>query len=227
MNAKILIADDEKDILDLLNEFMKKQGHDVSLADNVGRAIELLANGPYDIILTDKNMPGVDGDTEGGMTLLRYTRQHAPGTEVIMMTGFATVETAVEAMKLGAFDYIMKPISLVDLKQKIERVLEYRGFLNSEETLRTYRTLHQQMLAVLENRSDLPEAQLNKILRQLGARIDHLFGLQRQYETIIDNQTQSLENIEKIASSLLEAFPKDSPYGNALTQIINESKRRI
>ena len=128
MSARILVADDEESILDLLSRFLEKQGYQVDVANSVDTALALLRENRYDVVLTDKNMPDLSGRTEGGMEIVRFVREQMPESEVIMITGYATIETAVEAMKLGAFDYIMKPIPLNELKEKIERILEYRRY---------------------------------------------------------------------------------------------------
>ena len=227
MRAKILVADDERDILDMLFEFLAGLGYRVDLAQSVDDALALINANEYDVFLTDKNMPDRNGNREGGMTLLRYAREHAPSTEVIMITGYATVGTAVEAMKLGAFDYIMKPVPLNDLKDKIERVLQYRHFIDSERTLGTYKKLHHQVLELLINREDLPDARLQSLLRSLGGKIDHLFGVQKGYETIIDAQANALEKIKGYAALLADAFPEDSPYAQLVEKIREESEKRI
>lgn len=227
MDVRILVADDEESILDLLSRFLEKIGYQADIAKDVASAIRLMQTHRYDVILTDKNMPDLDGRMEGGMTLVKYAKEHMPSAEVIMITGYATIETAVEAMRMGAFDYIMKPIPLNELKTKIERILDYRRFINSGDTLQIYRALHNQALTLIENRDDLPEEQLGKMLRTLGGKIDHLFGLQKEYETIIQTQAEALERIETVAQHLKEAMPADSPYVAALEQIEEESRKRI
>jgi DNA-binding response OmpR family regulator len=227
MDVRILVADDEESILDLLARFMAKLGYQADLAKDVSSAIALMQKNTYDVILTDKNMPDIDGRMEGGMTLVKHVKEHMPATEVIMITGYATIETAVEAMRMGAFDYIMKPIPLNDLKEKIERILDYRRFINSGDTLQIYRMLHNQALALLENRDDLTDAQLEKMLRTLGRKIDNLFGLQKEYESIIQSQAEALENIETFAKHLKEALPEGSPYHEMILKIEAESHKRI
>ncbi len=227
MKVAILIADDDKQIRDLLSEFLKNHGYQVDAAKGVRSAIRLMGSNDYDIILTDKNMPDEEGHMEGGMTVLRYAKEHKPLTEVIMITGQATVETAIEAIKLGAFDYIMKPISLDELKEKIDRVMEYRRFIRSEDTLQTYRALHNQVLNSLANKDNLPEDGLQQMLRSLGAKIDHVFGLQGDYETIIEMQAEALVKIEDYAEHLKEAIPCESPCYPVVEKISEESKKRI
>jgi len=227
MEARILIADDEKNILDTLSDFMKDIGYHVDLAGSVDSALALMQTNEYDILLTDKNMPDTGDNKEGGMRLLKHAKEHNPLTEVIMITGYATVESAVEAMKLGAFDYVMKPIPLNELKEKIDRVLEYKRFLSSEKTLQMYKALHNQLLDLLVNRDDIPEDKLQQILRTLGTKIDHLFGMQKGYEGIIETQAEALEKIEGYADHLKEAIPGESPYYALIEKILEESKRRI
>ena len=190
-------------------------------------ALTLMQTNEYDILLTDKNMPDTGDKKEGGMRLLKHAKKHSPLTEVIMITGYATVESAVEAMKLGAFDYVMKPIPLDELKEKIDRVLEYKRFLSSENTLQMYKTFHNQLLDLLVNKDDIPEDKLKRILRTLGKKIDHLFGTQKGYEEIIETQSEALEKIERYADHLKEAIPGESPYYSLIEKILEESKRRL
>ena len=84
MDVRILVADDEESILDLLSRFMDKLGFHADLARDVASAFELMQKNDYDIILTDKNMPDIDGRMEGGMTLVKYAKEHMPAAEVIM-----------------------------------------------------------------------------------------------------------------------------------------------
>ena len=144
-----------------------------------------------------------------------------------MITGYATIDSAVEAMRLGAFDYIMKPIPLEELKAKIDRVLEYKRFVDSESTLQLYRTLHAQVIALLSARNELPEDELRRRLRSLGAKIDHVFGLQKEYETIVQTQSEALERIEGYIEYLKEAIEPGSPYFAVVEKIREESKKRI
>jgi len=227
MDVRILVADDDEYIRNLLAEFMEKAGYQTDLAESVNSALSFIQRNDYDIILMDKNMPDAEGNLEGGMSLLKYAKEHMPSTEAIMITGHATTETAIQAMKLGAFDYIMKPFALSELEEKIKRVLEYRGFVNSGDTIKMYRTFHNQLLKVLENRDDLPEDQLRQMLRVLGARIDNVFGMRKYYETIIQSQSEALEKIDGYIELLKGAFPKQSRYNTVVEKIWEESKKRI
>src|SRR5512142_1966863 len=99
--AKLLIVDDERVALRNLEHVMKKEGYDVVGTQSGPNALKLLEEQPFDIVLTDLRMEKVDG-----MEILRRCRELHPDTEVIMITGFATLESGVDAMKHGAFYYI-------------------------------------------------------------------------------------------------------------------------
>ena len=119
MAGKILLVDDDHDVRRMLHDFLEAEGHSIDTAQGVSAAMELMESNDYDIMLIDKNMHGLDGNREGGLDLLRHVRLQSFSSEVIMTTGYRTVETAIEALKLGAFDYIPKPFSLEYLRLKI------------------------------------------------------------------------------------------------------------
>ena len=227
MDVHILVADDDENIREMLTSFLEKFDYRVDTAANADEAVVKMQSRAYDIILTDKNMPDDTGDVEAGMQVLKYAKEHQPGAEVIMITGYATIETAIEAMKIGAFDYIMKPVPLEELKEKIDRILGYRRFMNAENNVQIYKVLHQQVLELLRNQEALPEDQVQKMLKQIGGRIDQVFGLQREYESIIQGQADALEAIEHYTDMLADAFPVESPYVAVLERIRTESRKRL
>jgi len=125
--ARILIADDDPTILSLLNKILKAKGYDVQLAENGSVAQKLLQAETYDLLISDIKMEPVDG-----MQLLKNTRQMRPHIGVIMLTAYATVSTAVEAMKEGAFDYIPKPFKIDELLATVKRALDYQHSLSEQ-----------------------------------------------------------------------------------------------
>lgn len=117
---RILVVDDETDIRILLQEILEDEGYSVQVAKDGNSARTLLDNGPVDLILLDIWMPDVDG-----ITLLKEWAENGPlPTPVIMMSGHGTVETAVEATRLGAYDFIEKPLSLAKLLLTVEHALQ-------------------------------------------------------------------------------------------------------
>jgi len=224
---RILVVDDEVEILEILELFLDGLGHRVDLASTCPNALALMQKNDYGLIVLDKNMPDHTGNPEGGMMLLQKAKKISDLSEVIMMTGYASIESAVEAMKLGAFDYLIKPFELTNLEEKIERVAEYKSFLNSKGTLQVFKTLNSQVLSLLENRNDLSEVQLNKLLQKLGNRIDQVFGTQKEYENVIKIQAEALEKIEYHTEFLKNALTKESPYYSLIDKILAETKKRI
>ncbi|MDQ1558011.1 MAG: two-component system, NtrC family, response regulator PilR [Pyrinomonadaceae bacterium] len=119
--ANILIVDDEQGMRQLLSLVFGRAGHQVRAAENGRRAVEMLREAAADLIVSDVRMPDM-----GGIELLRAARELSPDIAVVMMTAFATVETAREAFKLGADDFIQKPFDVDELKLIVEKALELR-----------------------------------------------------------------------------------------------------
>lgn len=119
--AKILIADDRSGARLILNKVFTEKGHQVKEAPDGKAALGLLQESYFDLVLTDLRMPGIDG-----MALLQKAKEIDPTLPVIMITAYGTVDFAVEAMKKGAADFIVKPFNLQELEIKIEKVLEKR-----------------------------------------------------------------------------------------------------
>ncbi|MDQ1524815.1 MAG: two-component system, NtrC family, response regulator PilR [Pyrinomonadaceae bacterium] len=119
--ANILIVDDEQGMRQLLSLVFGRAGHQVRAAENGRRAVEMLREAAADLIVSDVRMPDM-----GGIELLRAARELSPDVAVVMMTAFATVETAREAFKLGADDFIQKPFDVDELKLIVEKALELR-----------------------------------------------------------------------------------------------------
>lgn len=119
--AKILIVDDQRNMRASLGLMLKGASHEVIEAESGERACETIDGESFDLVLTDLKMQKTDG-----LDVLRHVRENAPLTEVILMTGYGTVETAVAAMRMGAFDYLQKPFTEAQLMEKVEQALERR-----------------------------------------------------------------------------------------------------
>lgn len=129
--AKILLVDDDPIILDSLGEFLLLEGYSVSSAGDFHQAMDLLGTGQFELMITDINMPGVNG-----MELLTLARQKYPQTVVIMITGYGTIESAVEAIKVGAYDYLTKPIIDDEIRITVERALQQQSLIRENQLLR-------------------------------------------------------------------------------------------
>ena len=227
MNVKVLTIDDQTNVLKMLTVSLTQFGHHVNTAETYDAAMEKLTENEYDIILADKNFPGRDGELEGGMALLKYVKTQFPETEVIMMTGFATIDTAIEAMKLGAFDYVRKPFSIHEINEKIERVMVYKSFINPPNAIKTYKNLHNNILGLIGDKENLPGEEVHKLINTLDTKIDMLFKAQKERERIIINQKEALGKISFLAGQIIDELEgQDVAYG-LVKQIYEESKKRI
>ncbi|MCA9629049.1 MAG: sigma-54-dependent Fis family transcriptional regulator [Myxococcales bacterium] len=119
--GKILVVDDQRNMRTTLAMMLRGGGHDVDEAEDGEKACDMGASGAYDVVLTDLRMGEKDG-----IDVLRHIKQEQPITEVIVMTAYGTIESAVEAMRLGAFDYIQKPFTEQELIVKVQKALESR-----------------------------------------------------------------------------------------------------
>jgi two-component system response regulator HydG len=120
--ARILVVDDQRNMRTTLGLMLRQEGYEVGEAGSGEDACAMVAADAWDLVLTDLKLGGQDG-----IDVLRFVKRESPLTEVMVMTAFGTVESAVEAMKLGAHDYISKPFSDEELRVKIERALEKRS----------------------------------------------------------------------------------------------------
>ena len=130
MKTRILIVDDEKEFVESLAERLSMRNYDVTTSSSGEEAIEKVKGYNFDVVILDVAMPGMDG-----VSTLREIKKLKPLTEVLMLTGHATVETAVEGMKLGALDYVLKPCEIEDLASKIE--MGYNRKAEHEERIRS------------------------------------------------------------------------------------------
>src|ERR687889_1166883 len=129
--GRILVADDHDALRRGLVRGLTEAGHEVEEASNGNAAIERLHDSYFDVVLSDLKMGGSDG-----MDVLRTTRAMHPTTAVILMTAFGSVNTAVEAMKIGAFDYVQKPFEIEEMEVKIEKALEMKRMQHQIDYLR-------------------------------------------------------------------------------------------
>lgn len=127
----ILVVDDEPSMRTTLSILLRREGYQVSQAGDGAEALEMVAQGGYDMVLTDLRMEGVDG-----MELLRQVKAANPQAEVLIFTAYGTVASAVEAMKLGAYDYIGKPFDEEELLLKVARALERTALVREVQDLR-------------------------------------------------------------------------------------------
>ena len=120
-HASILVIDDELPVRQGLQEILEAEGYELQTAADGESGLALVQEQPFDLVLTDLNLPGL-----GGMEVLKYLVQHQPECLCIIITGFGSIKNAVASMRLGAFDYLAKPVDPQELKVVVGRALEHR-----------------------------------------------------------------------------------------------------
>ena len=116
MSEKVLIVDDETDFLEIMAQRMKARGFEITTAESAIQALSIIDEKPFDAIVMDFQMPGMDG-----MDALKAIKAKSPELQIILLTGYATVEKTVEAMKAGASDFLEKPADIEVLAEKIKK----------------------------------------------------------------------------------------------------------
>lgn len=226
--ARLLIVDDEKSIRFTLSEFMKQDGHDVQTAACVDDALAMLADTPFDIVITDIIMPRVTG-----VEFMQMIRKASPETQVILITGEPTVETVTEALRAGAFDYLAKPIT----REAIRHVVSKADWVNKlkEEKNRLelenikYRDHLEQLVndrtaALEQSRNDLIHSQ-NRYLAVLRGTPHGMFLLDENWIIQYGNQAAhamiggaSADTDELIGQSIRKLFISESECGKFVSE---------
>jgi len=172
-HARVLVVDDEPRICDLLKTILIKIGHQVHVARSGEEALRKLSEDEFDILLADLVMPGIDG-----LELIRRTREQHADVATILITGYATVDTAVRALHEGVDDYITKPFNIEELRNAIQRALRERCAVHEQTQLLSKlqsanEHLEQQKSALL-NRVKMADSDLSAVLGELQERVNEL-----------------------------------------------------
>ena len=136
VQPRILVVDDEPGVLLTVSAILTREGYDVTSAGGGKAALEAIQQRYYDLVLTDLKMPLVDG-----LAVLAHVRKCSPDTVTVMMTGYGSVDSAMEALRLGAYEYLLKPIGVEDLKAAVGRSLERKRLSEIDTLYRISRTL--------------------------------------------------------------------------------------
>lgn len=161
MSAKILVVDDEKSIRDSLSMILSDEGYEVNSAADGEEALKLINDENFDVIISDIKMPGVDG-----MELLSKASKVSPETFFIIMTAYASVNTAVEALRHGAFDYLIKPVEFDDLLIRVKRLLDYKQ-LSIENKMLKQRTIEEGDFSHIIGKSE-PMKKIFELIKQVA-----------------------------------------------------------
>ena len=131
MKPKILIVDDEKAIRESVSLVLTEEGYETEIASTGKEALKYLNENDYEVMITDLKMPEMDG-----IDLIKESLKICPSTSVIIITAHASVESAIEALRIGAFDYILKPFDFDDLILKVQRLLDHKELALENQALR-------------------------------------------------------------------------------------------
>ena len=130
-SGSLLVVDDDRHIQNAMADYLRSLGHRTETASTCGEAIERMEEFPFEVVVCDVNLPDKDG-----FELLQWSRENDPETAVILLTGFGTIESAVEAIRMGAFDYLTKPVIDEELNLSIERAIGQRQLMQENKKLK-------------------------------------------------------------------------------------------
>jgi len=141
-NQKVLVIDDEQIVLDSVKKILSKENYEVDVSQDSKSGLEMALQKDYDIVLTDIRMPKI-----GGMRILRDIRRNKPSVPVVLITGYASVQSAVQAMKLGATDYIEKPFTPEELVDAVSAAID----VSPDPSMMEQKIIHgEEVIKVLE-----------------------------------------------------------------------------
>ena len=221
--SQILIVDDELFFRKLYTELLAEEGYYPEVCQNAEEALTLLAEKPFDLIITDMVMPG-----RNGLDVLREARALPNPPEVILVTGHATLESAIAALKNGARDYLIKPFNPEELKHIVRTGLDQRRLLTENDHLRRQLELYrtgQTLSSLIELDRLIPQA-LEVVLREMQAASGCAFTLKEgALPTLVAVQQLPMESAEKLVDLLLPEFEIAEKLGQPRAQIGSQLKQ--
>jgi len=231
ITIRVLIVEDEPTSREVLRLGLEREHCETMTAHDAASAIALLTEQQFHAVVTDKNMPGTEHPREGGLDVIKFAKESNPACAVIMVTAYTTVESAIEAMRLGAFDYLAKPVRPEQIKAKLARILSYQQTLNPANTLSSHNSFRAKFLNIIEEQKGVSQclgAETKAALLQVVQEsIDSFFHERRAWENIILEQRDALSQIAGWAEQMKETAAQGSPEEAFLDKIITESSRRL
>ena len=228
---RVLVVDDEPTSREVLRLGLAREHCETMTAHDAASAIALLREQQFHAVVTDKNMPGTEHATEGGLDVIKFAKESNPACAVIMVTAFTSVESAIEAMRLGAFDYLAKPVRPGEIKAKLERIVSYQQTLNPAHTISAHNSFRAKFLHILEKKQEVAQClsaeTKAEILQMVQESIDSFFHERRAWENIILEQRDALSQIAGWAEQMKETAPQGGTEEDLLDKIITESSRRL
>jgi DNA-binding NtrC family response regulator len=183
---RVLVVDDDREICNYMETFLAKDGLDVTTLSDPEAAPDEVKNGGYHLVILDLMMPKLDG-----VEVLQRIRKVASDIAVVIFTGFPSLETAVQSMKLDAVDYLKKPFDPEDFREVVERVMRKKGLLRSPEE-----NLHRVIGETVRNLRKEANLTLKQMARRTGLSVSLLSQIERA------ESSASISSLYKIAVSL-------------------------
>lgn len=176
----ILVVEDDDALRAGLQEFMVEQGLHITCSRDGEEALQIIhrAKEPFDVVLTDLVMP-----RKNGLEVLRVTKQHSPKTQVVIMTGFASLETAIDSMHQGAFDYITKPFQFVEIEIVLGKIAERKKLIDENLKLsESIESLNSRLELLKDNRAKFDRfiTETSEKLDQQSQKIEHCIEMIRK-----------------------------------------------
>ena len=229
--TRILVVDDEKILRNLLERTLQVSGYEVDCAEDGMEAVEQLQATPYRIVITDLMMPRMDG-----MELLRYIKKNHPDTAVIIITGFASIDSAMMAVREGAYDYITKPFQIEAILHSVEKARERVELVQEKQQLidkleRAYDKI-EALLGEKENLSKRMEGVEVELVRRREEVRNGMFALRRyqseldQYKNLAPKSLRddgALEKIREAAKLRDEGKISQKDYFRLKERLLEES----
>lgn len=203
--ARVLVVDDEQSIRITVSEFIKEDGHEVSLADDAAEALSLLREDPFDVVVTDIILP-----RKSGVALLGDIREVDPDVQVIMITGEPEIESAAEAVRKGAFDYLAKPISREDITRTVSAAAEKKALLDKNRRLEEENRRHREHLEELveQRTAQLRDSEVR--YRTLFSSIaDPVFVFDEEASRFLDCNRSAVDRYGYTMEELRAMTPRD------------------
>jgi DNA-binding response OmpR family regulator len=205
----ILIIEDDSKMREGLAELLKEEGYKVESAENGKKGIDKLMEKDFDVVLTDLIMPAM-----GGMDVLRETKRMRPATHVILITAYATIENAVEAMKSGASDYITKPFKIDEVQTKIRKVLaeaefeKYPEIIGSDIIKAISNPIRKDTVKLLNKAGKLKFTEIKKMLKIDDAtKLSFHLRVLKEYN-VIEQDSDRVYMLTRAGKDLIESLKK-------------------
>jgi putative nucleotidyltransferase with HDIG domain len=212
-NKHILIVDDERSICEILGQYLQKKGYTVTIAQSAERALELMGNVGIDLVVTDIKMPGISG-----VELLKRIKEKDNSLPVLITTGFPTLDSAIDALKFGANDYLTKPFHLEEISEKVKRALSRKQLEEENLLFSKLVSLHEvtKILASTLDVIDLNTKFLDYSIRMSKADGGALFFLQNSGKLSLSNTAGIFSRDYWVSTAFISASRWVASHGEPL-----------